>query len=125
MAGSIGARQLEAAAEPGGGRLAKRVEALVHRIAAELGDMGGQHWANERRDGVLRLADRQADRGLAGPGVAQQLAQPHERRAADIGPGGRGRGDAFGGGHEHRLKAAPHPPHKGCPTIGAARLRRD
>ena len=64
------ARQLEAAAEPGGGGVAEGVEALVHRIAAELGDMGGQHRANERRDGVLRLAHRQADGGLAGLGMS-------------------------------------------------------
>ena len=30
---------------------------------------------------MLRLADRKADRGLARRGVAEQLAQPHERRA--------------------------------------------
>jgi len=53
--------------------------------------MGRDDWANERRHGVLRLAHRQADGGFAGLAVAQELAQPHERRAAGFGPGGRGR----------------------------------
>ena len=115
------ARQREAPSEPCGSSLAERVEALVHGIAAELVDMGGEHGADERRHRVLRLAHRQADGGLAGRQVAQKLAQPHERRAADIGPGGRGGELAFGGGHEHRQKRRQHPPHQGSPTIGAAR----
>ena len=56
-----------------------------------------------------------------GATFAQKFAQPHERRATDIGPGGRGRRLAFGGGHEHRQKRRQHPPHQRCPTIGAAR----
>ena len=43
------ARQREAPPEPAGGGRAKRVEALVHGIAAELVDMGGEDRADERR----------------------------------------------------------------------------
>ena len=97
---------------------------LFTGIAAELVDMGGQHRADERRHAVLRLADRQADGGLARRRIAQQLAQPHERRAHRCRPAaGEGGATAFGGGHEHRQKRRQHPPHKGSPTIGAARLR--
>jgi hypothetical protein len=116
------ARQREAPREPLRHRFAKFVEPLVAGIAAELVDMGGHHWANERGHPMLRLAHRQADWRLARQGVAQKLAQPHERRTADGGPGGRGRIDALGGGHEHRLSGA-RPPHNGFLTIGAARLR--
>src|SRR6185369_241829 len=84
-------RQLEAAAEPLGGGGAELVEPLVHGIAAELGQMGGEHWANERGHRVLRLADREADCGHAGWEVGQKLAQPHERRAARGRAGRRGR----------------------------------
>ncbi len=52
--------------------------------------MGGQHWANERRHGVLRLADREADRRLAGRQVAEEFAQPDEGGAALLGPRRRG-----------------------------------
>ena len=114
-------RQGKASAEPAGGGLAQRVDAFVHGVAAELGDMGRKNRAHERRHGMLRLAHREADRGLARFVIAQQFAQPHEGRAANICPGGRGRGLAFGGGHEHRQKRRQHPPHQRGPTIGAAR----
>jgi hypothetical protein len=64
--------------------------------------MSGDHRPNEGRHRMLRLSHRQADRRLPGLGIAQELAQPHEWRAANVGAGGRGRGLAFGGGHEHR-----------------------
>ena len=67
--------------EPVGRGLRELIEAFVHRIAAELVDMRGNHRAHERRHSMLRLTDREADRGLARRRVAKQLAQPHERRA--------------------------------------------
>ena len=57
--------------EPGRGGGAELVEPLVHGVLAELVERGGQHWANERRHPVLRLADREADRGLPRRDVAQ------------------------------------------------------
>jgi hypothetical protein len=99
-------RQREAPSEPAGGRLAKVVEAFVHGIAAELVDVGGDHARDECRHAMLRFAHRQADRGLAGLDVAQKFAQPHEGRAANVGPHGRGGRNAFGGGHEHRQSGA-------------------
>ena len=68
--------------------------------------MGGENRADECRHGMLRLAHGQADRGLSGFDVAQELAQPHERRAADVGSGGRSGMNAFGGGHEHGQSGA-------------------
>ena len=111
VAGSSGRGRAKRRAEPVGGRAAERVGALVHRIAAEIADIRSQHRADKGGHRMLRLADRQADRRLAGRGIAQQLAQPHERRAAVDGPiagngiggpGGRWRLLAFGGVHEHR-----------------------
>ena len=90
-------RQVEAAAQPARDRRAKLVDTLIHRVLAELRDVRGQHWANERRHRMLRLADRKADGRLAGRRIAEQLAQAHERRAALVGPGGSG--EAFGVAH--------------------------
>ena len=70
-----------AAAEPLRDGCAELVEALVGRIAAEFVDMGGDHRPDKRRDRMLRLADREADRGLARREAVEQFAQPHERRA--------------------------------------------
>ena len=99
VSGSIGRLQAVAPVEPGGGGLAEAFGALVGRIAAEIVEMGLQHRADERRDRVLRLADRQVDRGLARLDVGQQLMQPHERRAAFGLQRGRLRSGG-GGGHE-------------------------
>ena len=79
--GIDGARERVAAVEPLRDGFAESIEPLVHRIAAELIDMGGDHRPDERRNRMLRLADRHADRRLARRHVAQQFAQPHERRA--------------------------------------------
>src|SRR5262249_57142925 len=59
--------QRKAPSEPAGSGLAERVEAAVHGVAAELAEMGGDDRADERRHRMLRLADREADRRLAGP----------------------------------------------------------
>ena len=67
-------RQRKAAAEPAGGRGAKGIEPLVHRIAAEFLDMGRKHRANEGRNGMLWFADRQADGRLAGLRISQKFA---------------------------------------------------
>ena len=76
------ARQVVAAAEPACDRDAELVEALVGRIAAELVDMRGDDRADERRDRMLRLADRQADRGLcpAGSGRSSSRSRTNGER---------------------------------------------
>jgi hypothetical protein len=124
-------RQFESPAEPLRRRLAEVVEPFVHGIAAELVDMGGNHRTDEGGNAVPGFANRKADGRFSRRAVAQELAQPHERRAADIGArgGGLGRvsgqrwGDAFGGGHVHRLSGA-RPPRNGFLNPRAARLRR-
>ena len=65
------AGQGESPSEPGRGGGAELVEPLVHGVLAELVERGGQHWANERRHPVLRLADGEADRRLSRRLVAQ------------------------------------------------------
>ena len=75
------ALEREARVEPKRDRFAERIEALVHRIAAEFVDMRGDHRPDKSGNGVLRLAHRKADRGLARRRVAQQFPQTHERRA--------------------------------------------
>ena len=85
--------QAKAPAEPAGGGAAERFGSLVGRIAAEIGQMGGEHRSDEERDRMLRLADGEIDRRLARLGIAQKLGQPHERRArvGDSTDGRRGR----------------------------------
>ncbi len=85
-------RQRIAAAEPLRDGLAERLDALVGRIAAEVVEMLRQHRADEGRDRMLRLADREVDHGLAGRDAGDQVGQPHERRAGfDPRGGGGGR----------------------------------
>ena len=81
VAGIERARERIAPVEPVRDRFGECVEPLVHRIAAELVEMRGDHRADEGGHRVLRLADRHADRGLSRRRVADQFAQPHERRA--------------------------------------------
>jgi hypothetical protein len=57
--------------EPIGGGSAERLDAFVHRIAAEFVDVGGQQRADKTGHRVLRLPHRQADRRLAGLRIAQ------------------------------------------------------
>ena len=99
------ARQRKTAAEPAGSRAAKGIKPLVHRIATEFLDMGRQHWANERRDGVLGFAYCQADGRHAGLRIAQELTQPHERRAASRRPVLGQRRYAIDGVHEHSTQS--------------------
>ena len=75
-------RQFVAAAEPGRDRAAERFAAFVGRVAAEFVEMGGNLGADEGRNWMLRLADRQIDGGLARLDAGDQFGQPHERRAA-------------------------------------------
>ena len=91
------ARQREAPSEPCGSSLAERVEALVHGIAAELVDMGGEHGADERRHRVLRLAHGQADGGLAGrrsPKSSRSRTNGERPISARAGEGGNSRSAA-------------------------------
>ena len=88
VAGSSGARQPVAPAEPVGDGAAEALGALVGRIAAEIVEMRGEHRPDEGRDRMLRLADREVDRRLARLHVGQKLAQPHEGRAPGRGGGG-------------------------------------
>ena len=98
--------------EPGRGGLAEALGALVGRIAAEIVQMRLQHGSDERRNRMLRLADRKIDRGQARLDVGQKLMQPHERRAP-FGLDGcvlRGGG---GGGHELDIEGRRNrPPHE-------------
>src|SRR5262249_60082957 len=94
-----GPGERKAAAEPGGGSFAKCIHSLVHGIAAEFVEMGGQHGTDESRNPVLRLAHRETDGRHPGFDMVDELAQAHEWRAAKIGPDWRGRGRAFGGCH--------------------------
>jgi hypothetical protein len=63
--------------------------ALVRRVTAEIGEMRGDHVADEFRNRMLRLADRQHDRLFARLDVGKQIVQPRERRAAGNSRGGR------------------------------------
>jgi hypothetical protein len=77
------ARRIEAhtvaAAEPAGDRLAQILGALVRRVAAELRRMGGDDLADERRQGVARLADRHDDGLPARRRRVEERAQTGER----------------------------------------------
>ena len=77
-----------AAAEPGGDRLAEAIGAGIGRIAAEIRNMRGEDRPDEGRNRVLRLADRDVDRGLARLDAGQKLGEPHERRACVSRPSG-------------------------------------
>jgi hypothetical protein len=77
----------KAPAEPGGGGLEKRIDAAVGGIAAKVGKMRGQYRADEGRDRMLRLADRQCDRRLAGLHIGQQIIEPRKGRACVGRPG--------------------------------------
>ena len=121
-----GARQPEAPAEPAGGGAAKRLGALVGRIAAEIGEMGGEHRPDERRDRMLRLADRQVDRRLArlARRPSSSLSRTNGERAYRPARAGR-RGTRSAVVMYIGCKRRTHRPHKGFATIGAARLRPD
>ena len=67
--------------QPGGGGLAKAFGALVGMVAAEIVQVRLEHRSDERRNRVLRLANRKIDRGLARLDIGQELMQPYERRA--------------------------------------------
>ena len=58
---------------------------LVHWVTAEIGDVLGQHRADEVGHGMLRLADGKRNQGLAGLMRSQQLVEPDEGRAFAIG----------------------------------------
>ena len=73
-------RQLIAAAEPSGDGNAEFIEALVRGIAAEFRDVSGHDRPDERRNRMLRLADGETDRRLAGRRIANELARAHEGR---------------------------------------------
>ncbi len=72
------ARQLEPASQPGRDGAAKRLDALGHRVAAELGGVFRQHRPDEVRHRVLRLADGQRNQWLSRLVRRQQLGGPHE-----------------------------------------------
>ena len=101
------ARQLVAAAEPGGDRLAEWFDALVGRVAAEVRrdarraigpTKGGTGCCGSPTDRLMT--------GFAGRDAGDQLGQPHERRAAvDRRSSGSGR-LALGGHHGHALTEA-------------------
>jgi len=123
-----GARQLEALAEPGGDRLAERLGALVRRITAEVGNVGGQHRRDEIGHGVLRLADREVDRRLAGRDAGDEVGKAHEGRAG-IDRRSRGLGRLALGGHGRHggTQGWGWRPHTGTvrATLRRARLRPD
>ena len=103
----------EAAIEPFADGVGELIEALVRRIAAEFLDMRGDDLADESRDRMLRLADRETDRGLARRNVVEQLAHAHERRARAGGANGR-RVSGIGGrlaGHPVHHEQRDRPPH--------------
>ena len=105
-----------AARKPFRGGAAEALGALAGRIAAEIREMRGDHRADEGRNRVLRLADRQIDRVLARLDLGQQLGQPHERRTAVRGPARRRASIGFGFDHGHAQNTIPAAPM----TIGAA-----
>jgi hypothetical protein len=79
--GIDGARQVESARQPIGDRAAERLDPPGHRIAAELGDVLGQHRADEVGHGMLGLADRKRNQRLAWLMRGQKLVQPDKGRA--------------------------------------------
>ena len=85
-----GARERKAPAQPGRGRLHISSRPLFIGIAPELGNVGGQYGADEGRNAVLRLADREADGWHPGRHVTQQLPQV-ARRASGLDRLGRAR----------------------------------
>jgi hypothetical protein len=78
------ARQFEAPAEPIGCSLAERLNPLGDWIAAKFGRVPGEHRADEVGNRMLRLAQRQADHGLARLMPGKQLRQAGERRPLDL-----------------------------------------
>ena len=116
-------RERVAAVEPARDGLTETIRAGIARIAAEIRGVLGEDRRDERRHGMLRLADRNIDRRHAGRGVAQQVGQPHERRACVGCPSGRGR--AFGCVHGPSFRRRDAPPDWRCATIGGGRLRAD
>jgi hypothetical protein len=85
--------------------------------------MRGQHRADESGNRVLRLADREIDRRLAGRDVGNQLGQPHEGRAAIDRRSGVRRRLALGGHHGHGCTRADGKPAPGFVIIESPRLR--
>jgi hypothetical protein len=49
---------MESGRKPVRRRLPERLDALVDRVAAEIGNMPGENWTDKVGDGVLRLANR-------------------------------------------------------------------
>ena len=115
------ARQFVAAVEPRGRGGAEALGPLVGRIAAEIIQMRLQHRADEGRNRMLRLADGEADRGLARRRIGEQFGKAHEWRALVDGARRRKR-HGVGRAHEWLLCKTGSPHGK---TIGGVRLRRD
>jgi hypothetical protein len=115
------ARQPVASVDPGRRCLAEARDAFVGWIAAEFRDMRLQHRPDERRDRVLRLADREVDRRLAGRDVGKELGEPHERRAL-LGPGRGGERHGIGGTHG-KLSCKGGSPHAGNLRRGEVKAR--
>ena len=70
--------ELVAAAEPVGDRAAKRFDAFVGGIATEVGEMRVKRRADEVRNWVLWLADREINDRLAGLDAGNERGEPHE-----------------------------------------------
>jgi hypothetical protein len=68
-----------AAGEPGGDGGAELGGALVRRVAAELVGLRRNGLGDDRRQRVLRLADRHRELGAAGGRALEQPSQPRER----------------------------------------------
>src|SRR5690349_21518799 len=68
------ARQPVTAIQPLPNRDGELVEPAIHRVAAELADMGGDYRTDKRRDRMLRLADGKTDGRLSRWRIGQKLA---------------------------------------------------
>jgi hypothetical protein len=67
--------------QPGGDRAPERLDTFVGRVAAEVGDMRGERWADKGWYRMLRLPHRQIDDRLARLDSGDQVGEPHERGA--------------------------------------------
>jgi hypothetical protein len=115
------ARETVAAAKPVGRGAAEPLRALAGGVAAELAKMRGDNRADEGRNRVLRLADGEVDRRLAGLDPGEQIRKPRERRALIGAANGGGAEFRIGNGHGRRDGGGQIQP--AMNSIAAPRLR--